>query len=224
MFWIIIISFVVLVTLAIVIYTMPAESVSKPKKKSKEQRPELIPDPVVAGDKTKDWKSIAERWERQNNALLGDVEKLKMQQKNLDKELEAHKAQHKEVVEKLSQEKSWREKEQVNLDKAKTLEKDLKDQIYRTENDLEKEHSKAIRLEQQLGEIKIKHDSLQEEKRALSTKAMSLETTLEQANKELAQLRKQNAELSRKKEDVQWVAKSQFDELKKQLEQKKQDV
>jgi len=223
MLWLIVLIFIVLVAFMVIIYTMPSDSTSKVKKKAKEVRAQLIADPmaVAAG---KDWKSIAERWEKQNNALLGDVEKLKMQQKDLEKQLEAVKSKETVLIDKLSQEKGWREKEQANFDKLKEHEKGLKDQIYRTEADLEKEHSARIRLEQQLAEIKTKFDSLQDEKRALSTKAMSLETTVEQVNKELLYLRQQNTELARKKEDVQWVAKSDYEALKKLLQEKEEEI
>ena len=225
MLWIIVLCFIVLVAFAVVIYTLPSDSgTPKIKKKAKEVRAQLVAESMASIDAGKDWKAIAERWEKNNNELLGDIEKLKMQQKDLAKQLESQKEQAKDMLDKLSQEKGWREKEQVNLDKARAHEKDLKEQIYRTEGDLEKEHSARIRLEQQLAEIKTKFDSLQDEKRTLSTKAMSLETTLEQANKELAFLRQQNTELSKRKEDVQWVAKTEFDELKKQLQQKEQEI
>ncbi|MEI7999381.1 MAG: hypothetical protein WCH62_07755 [Candidatus Omnitrophota bacterium] len=226
MFWIsiFIIVFVVLIAVMIVIYTMPSDTTPKPKKKAKELKAQMIADSIAQAEANKDWKVISERWERQNNGLLGDIEKLKMQQKEQDKNYEVQKEQVEDLLEKLSQEKGWREKEQANLDKVRAHEKELKEQIYQTEADLEKEHSTRIRQDQQLVEFKIKFDSLQEEKRTLSTKAMSLETTLEQANRELVMLRQQNTELSRKKEDIQWVAKTEFDELKKQLQQNQQEI
>lgn len=209
MFWGMIIAFVVLVLLAVAIYYMPTDKDPSPKKpklkNDKKQEPE------------KDWKAIAERWERNNNAHIGDIEKLKMQHRDMSKELEAQKQQTKELMDKLSLEKGWREKEQVNADKAKQHEKDLKDQIVRTEKDLEKEHSERVRVERELQEIKIKYDTLAEEKRAASTKAMSLDTTVTQLSREIKDLRRENEELKKKREDIQWVAKSEYDDLKKRF-------
>ncbi len=222
MFWIIILSFVVLMGLAIAVYLLPADAPAK-KKKEKEKRPELIPDPAAVA-KQKDWENIAHRWEKQNNALLGDIEKLKGEQKKAFQELEAQKLQNKELIDKLSLEKSWREKEQVTLEKFKHHEKDFKEQIFRTEQEVEKEHSNRIRLERELQDLKIKHDEIVEEKRQLSVKSMSLETSLAAANKELKELRSQNAELSRRKEDIQWVAKSEFDSLRLLLQAKEQEL
>jgi hypothetical protein len=70
--------------------------------------------------------------------LQGEIEKMKMDQKREQQSADERKAETKDLVEKLALEKSWREKEQDTLEKFKHHEKDLKDQIYRTESDLEK--------------------------------------------------------------------------------------
>ena len=222
MFWIIIGSFILLMVLAIAIYIMPADA-PKNKIKEKEKRPELIPDPALLV-KQRDWEVIAHRWEKQNNALLGEIEKLKGDHKKTLQEIDAQKGEHKELMDKLSLEKSWREKEQVTMEKFKTHEKEFKDQIYRTEGDLEKEHSLRIRIERDLQDLKIKHDETVEEKRQLAIKATSLETTLTQTSKELKELKRENVELGRKREDIQWVAKSEHDELRKVLLEKEQEI
>ena len=218
MFWILMGGFAVLMVVAICIYLMPTEA-ARPKKK--ERRP-LIPDPVKSAPADKDWKAIAERWEKSNNALMGDIEKLKMQERKSVKTLEEHQLHAKDLLDKLALEKSWREKEQANLDKARHNEKELKEQIVRTEKELEREHSERLRAERGYQELKIKHDATVEERRVLSTKAMSLQTTVETQNKELKELRSENVQLKKKREDIQWVAKSEFDDVKKELERLKQ--
>ena len=219
MFWIIIVSFAVLMGVAILIYMMPTETAKPVKKKERkgQERAELIPDPLAV-DKTKDWKAIAERWEKNIHSLQGELEKMKMDHKKVERDIEDDKAKNKDLVEKLSLEKGWREKEQVNLVKAKHHEKDLKDQIIRTEKDLEREHSERLRLEREVQELKIKYDAGQEEKRISATKAMSLETTVAQLSSEVKSLRQDNAELKKKRDDIQWVAKTEYDDLKKELE------
>jgi chromosome segregation ATPase len=224
MFWIIMISFGVLIALAVVIYMLPSDPVVKAKKKKeKEKRPALIPDPAAV-DTSKDWKSIAERWEKHNQSLLGEIEKMKMDHKTAQQSADESRSQARELTEKLSLEKSWREKEQETIEKFKHHEKDLKDQIYRTESDLEKEHSNRLRLERELQEIKIKHEQTIEEKRQLSIKASSQQTTLESNSKELRELRSENAQLKEKREDVQWVTKGEFDELKKAFAAKEEEL
>jgi len=221
MFWIIIFSFVVLITLAIVIYMLPSDPVVKAKKK-KEKKLVLAPEPVVVD--TKDWKSIAERWEKHNQSLQGEIEKLKMDQKKALASADDRKSESRDLVEKLALEKSWREKEQSTLEKFKLHEKDLKGQIHRTESDLEKEHSSRLRLERELQDIKIKHEQILEEKRLLSIKSSSQQTTLESNAKELRELKSENTKLKEKRADIQWVAKSEFEELKKAFAAKEQEL
>ena len=224
MFWIIVMGFVVLMALAIVIYMLPSDPVVKAKKKKeKERRAVLTPDPAAI-DTSKDWKSIAERWEKQNQSLLGEIEKMKMDQRRAQQLADERKVETKDLVEKLALEKSWREKEQETLEKFKLHEKDYKDQIYRTESDLEKEHSNRLRLERELQDIKIKFEQVVEEKRQLSIKASSQQSTVESNIKEIRELKYENSQLKEKREDIQWVAKSEFDELKKAFVAKEQEL
>src|ERR1700690_3017381 len=102
---------------------------------------------------------------------------MKMDQKKNQHLIDERKSESKELVEKLTLEKSWREKEQETIEKFKLHEKGLKEQIIRTESDLEKEHSNRLRLERELQDIKIRHDQLVEEKRQLSIKSSSQQTT-----------------------------------------------
>lgn len=222
MFGIMIAAFVVLIVLAIVIYLLPThQSKKQPKKKKEPVKPTLMADPLVKPSTSpdKDWKTIAERWEKNNTQLHQEIEKLKGNDRNHAKALQALEDQKKELIDKLQLEKSWREKEQVTIDKFKSHEKDLKEQIFRTEADLEKEHSSRLRIERDLQDVKIKYDSTVEEKRELGVKAASLETTLDVLKRQLSQLQQENSKLKEKREDVQWVAKSEFDELNKRHQQ-----
>ncbi|MBF0511331.1 MAG: hypothetical protein HQL13_03285 [Candidatus Omnitrophica bacterium] len=222
MFWTIIFGFAVFIVLAIVIYLLPSDPpVAAVKKKPKKEAPS--PEPVVI-DKHKDWKSIAERWEKLNHNLQTDIENLRTDQAQLQKAVNQEKAVSRDLTEKLGLEKGWREKEQAGLEKFKAHEKALKDQVFRTESDLEKEHSNRLRLESQLQEIKIRHDQAIDEKRQLSIKASSQQTTIEAHAKEIRELKKENALLKEKREDIQWVAKSEFDDLKKVLAAKEAEL
>ena len=224
MFWFIMMGFVILVGFAAVIYLMPSESsVKGKKKKHKDSKLVMTPDPVAV-DTTKDWKSIAERWEKHNLSLQGEIEKMKMDQKRAQQLTDEKKAETKDLIEKLALEKSWREKEQQTLERSKQHEKDLKDQIFRTESDLEKEHSNRLRLERELQEIRIKFDEVNEQKRLLSVKAGSQEATLQANIKDIRELRRVNAALKERREDIQWVAKAEFDELKQALAAKEKEI
>ncbi|MBI3314844.1 MAG: hypothetical protein HYZ86_02725 [Candidatus Omnitrophica bacterium] len=217
MFWIVAISFAVLVGVVLAIYAIPLDTRASRKK-------ERRPGPLQENPKDKEWQAIAQRWEKHNLGLQGDIEKVKMEQKKALQDMEGQKARNQELIEKLALEKGWREKEQGNLDKAKAHERRLKEQIFRTEGDLEKEHTARLHAERDHQELKVKTEALLEEKRLLSTKAMSLETTVEHLSKEIKDLKRSNENLSRKREDIQWVAKSEFEEVKKLLLAKEQEI
>ena len=117
MFWIIAISFAVLVGVVLAIYSMPPDNSKAARRKEKRLE-------AVSQEKPKDkeWQAIAQRWEKHNIALQADLEKMKMEQKKVLHEVDAEKARNKELLDKLALEKSWREKEQANLDKIKAPE------------------------------------------------------------------------------------------------------
>ena len=89
---------------------------------------------------------------------------------------------------------------------------------------MEKEHSNRLRLERELQDIKVKHEQILEEKRLLSIKANSQQTTLESNAREIRELKSENAQLKDKRNDIQWVAKSEFDELKKVFAAQEQEL
>ncbi len=207
MVWIVGVMVVVLFFIAYMIYKLPTDPVSRQRKKEKKAAAA-----VVVTDE-KDWKEIAARWEKKNNALIGDLERSSMTEKKLNKEIEAQKVKLKELMDKMALEKSWREKEQGNLEKAKHHEKDLKDQVIQTEKDLEREHSGRLSLERELQEMKIRYEVVLEEKRQATVNAASLSVTVKQLQTQVKELTRDNEGLKQKREDVQWVAKSEHDEL-----------
>ena len=58
----------------------------------------------------------------------------------------------------------------------------------------------------------------------MSIKASSQQTTIESNSKELRELKAENSKLQVKREDIQWVAKSEHDELKKAFAAKEQEL
>ena len=201
--WIGVAGFVILMSFAIVIYRIPADRLLKRKK-----APPPLP-PV----KEKDWEGIAKRWEKNNTFLMNDIEALKKDRKSFIDKLEDSQKIIREQAEQLSREKAWREKETQVMTKVKNVDHELKDEIKRSQNALNDEHSLRLRLERDLQEFKIKAGALSEIERSLTIKVMTLEKELELTTKEVRQLKNTNTELKKLKEDIQWVAKSDYDEL-----------
>jgi chromosome segregation ATPase len=198
--WIAIIGFVLLMGLALFIYHLPAE-------KFKRKRA-VVPPPV----KEKDWEAIAKRWEKTNSVLTNEVESLKKERRSFIEQLEDDKKIVQEQLEQLAREKAWREKETQVVEKVKNVDHELKEELRRTQNMLNEEHSQNLKTDIELQETRIALSKFKEEARALTVKVMALEKEYEGANKELRELRRANSELKKQKEDIQWIAKSDYDE------------
>jgi len=205
--WIGVAGFVVLMSLAIFIYTLPADKMPKPKK---------VPPPPPPV-KEKDWEGISKRWEKNNTLLLNDIEALKKERKAFLDKIEDGQKVIREQNEQLAREKAWREKETQVMAKVKNVDHELKDEIKKSQKILDEEHSLRLRLERDLQELKIKASKLTEDERAVTLKVLTLEKDLSITNKELRELRNTNNELKKQKEDIQWVAKSDYDELAMKL-------
>ncbi len=199
--WVAIVGFIFLMGLALFIYQLPAE-------KLKRKRP-VVPPPV----KEMDWEAIAKRWEKNIAVLSNEVATLKKERRSFIDQLEDQKKIIQEQIEQLAREKAWREKETQVVEKVKNVDHELKEELRRAQNALNEDHSVRLRLDIELQELKIALSKSKEEARALTVKVMALEKESEGDKKELRELKRTNAELKKQKEDVQWIAKSDYDEL-----------
>lgn len=211
--WITILSIAFLMGLVIFIYRLPTDKISK-------KRPPTPPPP----NKEKEWEPIARRWEKNNTVLDNEITALKKDRKTLLDTIEDNKKTIREKDEQLAREKVWREKEIQVVEKVKNVDHELKDELKKAQKMLDDEHSVKLRLERETQELKISTGKLKEESRALSVKLMATEKELELTSKELRELRRTNAELKKQKEDIQWVAKSDYDEIKMKLKQAESEV
>ncbi len=199
--WISIIGIIILIGLVIYIYQLP------PEKFLKRKRP-VTPPPV----KPVDWEAIAKRWEKNNTVLNNEIETLKKERKTFADTIEDKQKIINEQIEQLSREKAWREKETQVVEKVKNIDHELKEELRKAQNALNDEHSQILKMDIELQESKIIMSKLKEEIRAFTVKVMAIEKESDAANKELRELRRVNAELKKQKEDIQWVAKSDYDD------------
>lgn len=194
-------GFVVLMGLVLFIYRLPSE---------KFRRKRVTPPPPV---KEKDWEAISKRWEKQNSVLNNEIESLKKERKVFAERIEDDRKIVQEQIEQLAREKAWREKESLVVEKVKNVDHELKEELRKSQNALNEEHSVKLRMDIELQESKITISKLKEEIRALTVKVMAIERESDAANKELRELRRTNTELKKQKEDIQWVAKTDYDEV-----------
>jgi hypothetical protein len=173
--------------------------------------------------KEKDWEAIALRRENYIQRLKDEIARLLREQKQKDEHSEAFKAHIEKLNEKLKLEQQWRQKEEQDTGKEAGRTRQLKEDLMKAEENLGKEHSANIRMNREIEAFKKELDGLKKEKMDRSLEIMKLKSLLEETKKELREQKKISDELSRKKEDAQWVAKSDFDKLQQQLREKEKE-
>ena len=89
-----------------------------------------------------------------------------------------------------------------------------------------REHEDSLRLSSE-GEKKSMQSDLEKltkEKNELLLKVTNLDFTTRTQKEEIAELRKTNAILQKKKDAEQWIAKSEFDKIEQKLKEKEKEV
>ena len=142
----------------------------------------------------------------------------------MEKQLLVEKAKAKKFQEKLSQERQWHEKEQSTVDKKGKEFQQLKKELSKIQEISSKEHALNLRLEKGLKELKGENDALNQKRRAVESENAQLKAKMDNYRRETAQLKKENAELNKKKEDVSWIAKSEYERVARLLKEKEMDL
>ena len=204
-----------------ILFIVPANSKKSRRKEKKALEPE----------EEKQWESVVDHLEKHIVTLRHQIAEQEKKQKIFEKDLAVEKAKNRHLQEKLAQEKGWREKEHTGIEKSQQDINQTKNDLLKAQREFGEEHSLRLRLDRQVAELKWDMDSLNNEKRALTAQVMSLEANLEHYKKELAELKKSHAKLTKETSEVSWVAKAEFDKLEilykgkeKELERLKREM
>ena len=215
------VSLAILGVLLVLAWQLP-EVMEQSKKKHRRVAPSV---PV------KDWQGIAERFEKRVKTMEADTQVFQAQLRDREKYAAELGASMEGLQKQLEQERSWREKEEAVIKKEKKQEKVLKEELVKAREALNAHVADKIRIDAELKDLRRTREELSTAGRSASSRVLVLERQLEGALQELGQLRDENARLNRKKDDTEWVAKSDYrqietllkrsrievDELKKQL-------
>ena len=82
---------------------------------------------------------------------------------------------------------------------------DLKDELTKLQDVSGKEHGIRLRLEHELKEVKEENDEINEKRRRLELEIKKLNTVNGEHRKEISQLKKDNIELTKKEDDMNWI-------------------
>ena len=198
-----------------VVFLIPSE------KKGKKKRDKIQAEP---SEQQKDWEHKVLRLEKHIQSLHNEILALQEKEKSAEKELTIERVKIKKLQEKLSQEREWYKKEQNTLDKQGKEYQQLRVELGKVQESFSSEHAANIRLEHKLKDLEQQKDSLNEQRRADEGEKARLKAVIENNRREMVQLKKENAELSKKQEDVQWVAKTEYDRVARLLAEKEKEV
>ena len=161
--------------------------------------------------------------ESENEKLHVKWKKLKEEHKKLEEELAAAKGSEAALAEELQKTKSWIDRDKVQEESIKKELYAFKDTLVKKDQEYEKEFSSNVSLKKELGEYKQKCEMLDNAHRQNSEKIRILEaqnTAYKEEQKSHFQI---IAELKKKNEDIEWVSKKEYDELKAKLAHTRND-
>jgi chromosome segregation ATPase len=172
----------------------------------------------------KDWQQKAQLLERKVGNLKHENEQWLVKCQKKDDQIAVYKEGIRKLKDKLKQEKEWFGKEQRIVDKTLREHETLKKDFTKSQEEANKEHAIKIRLEGENKELKHTNKSLNDQRRLLDVENMQLKERVNELRKEIAHLKKDNIELTRKHEDTEWVAKADYLRVDKLLRERDKEL
>ena len=198
------------ISLLIIFFFIPSKKKKNKKKKKKED----------LGGEQKDWMKTALSLEKYVNVLKDDIVSNEKEIKNRDKKLVVEQAKVKKLQEKLTQERSWQEKERNNQDKRLGQMNQLKQELEKVQELSNKEHTRNIKLERSGKDLERELAEMNTVRKDLDIENRKLKKDLDASKSECVRLKRENIVLSKIKEDASWVAQSEYKKLEKILKEK----
>jgi chromosome segregation ATPase len=206
-----------IVLLLAVLFVIPTDTRPVNGKRKKKEAP---PEP----EKKPETDAMISHLQRANHKLQEQLWQADHRIKELEKQNFVEQVKLKKVQEKLNQERGWQEREQTETEKkAKDFDR-LKDEITELQKDFDREHGATLRLEGELRDERQRANQLAEERRRFEAETIKLQGEVRAKIDEIIALKKDNAGLKKKQDDVTWIAKSEFVKLEKQLKEKEKEI
>ena len=211
----VIIGIIFISILLAVVFLIPGEKKRK-KKKGKVQEQPVVDE--------KDWEQKISRLEKHIHSLRDQILDLQKGEKETEKQLMVERVKVNKFQEKLSQERQWHEKEQGSIDKKGRDFQELKVELIDIQESYSKAHSANLRFEHQVKELQDQLDLLNERRRAIEEENTQLTAKIKNDQQKMAQLKKENIQLKKKKEDVNWIAQTEYQRVEKLLKEKEKEL
>ena len=192
---------------------------TKTKKEKKAKNKQVTANPLEEELRTK----IA-RLEKHIQSLHEEIQSFQNAAKDQEKNLIVEQAKVKKLQEKLSQEREWHQKEQSAIDKKGSEFLQLKQELLKLQELFSSEHAANLRFAHEVQELKRDNDSLNGQRRAMESEMAQVKARMENQRVENTRLKQENTELQKKKEDVNWIAKSEYDRVSRLLKEKEKEL
>lgn len=201
--------------LVLVVFLIPTE------KKNKKMKKKPLPEPETP---QRDWEQKTQRLEKHIQSLAREVDRFQKEEKESEKQLMVERVKVKKLQEKLSQEREWHKKGQAGIDKKSREFLAMKSELVKVQDDYSKEHAVNLRQEHRIKELERQVEDLNGQRRSLESKNAMLQAAIESHRRDIAQFKKENAELTKKKEDVNWIAKPEYERVVNLLNLKEKEL
>lgn len=211
---IVIAGLILVVVFFSVLFLIPTERRGKKRKKPN----------MSENSRQKDWKQVSLRLEKHVHALRRKIEELQKSVRNKEKQALIEEAKSRKLQEKLVQEKKWHEKENDDISKRTSESYKLRGEILKIQESFAKEHAVRLRQDRELKEFKGENDSLNNLRRNLELENARMKSTGENYRIQVAHLKAENTEFKKKREDIMWVAKTDYLRVERLLKEKEKEL
>jgi hypothetical protein len=215
---IILFSIFCVIVFVVFAYFFPVEDARKRKKKKLEEPREEMP------KEEKQWQEAAVRLKEHVIKHQKEIDGLEKEIQKLKEKLRDEEQKGQKFEEKLKREKQWLSEQEASMERRTKEMRQVKMDLTKAQTDREREYSLRLSADRERKELQDDLGKLTKEKNDLLLKVTNLEFTLRTQKEELVDLRKANAILQKKKDEEQWIAKSEFDKLEKQLKEKEKEL
>ena len=202
---------VILLLLVAAILMIPIER----KKAKKRKREEVIKPQDDSVEKN--WQAKVTHLEHHIQSLQKQTGEWEKRFRLLEKELAVETVKNTKLQEKLTQERSWHEKEDVEVAKFNKEIHQLKVDLKQIQENYSKEHMVNLKLENELKELQRKHEDLTKQRRDGDLENDQLKAKIDSFKRDMAELKKENVLLQKKENDKQWVAMTEYQKLEMKL-------
>jgi chromosome segregation ATPase len=213
--FLLVVGVVLILILLGIIFLIPGEK--KGKKMKKKVQENLL-------EEKKDLEHKVSRLEKHIKSLHDRIVALQKNEKTNEKIMMVERVKVKKLQEKLSQEREWYKKEGNSIEKREKENRQLKAELKTVQESFSKEHTHNIRMEREIKDLKSQNDALNDKRRLTEGENSQLKAKGESDRKEILSLKKEVAQLSKKNEDVQWIAKTEYDRVARLLAQKEKEL